>query len=126
MLFECCCTSVSDYGSEVWGFEPMDGVTKIHLRAARSFLGLPKNATSVGVLAEINWLEPVFRAHIRMVRQFYRVSNMENCRLTTKIFIWDKQISEQFEFQTWYNVLETHNMLAFLSEAEIKNIILIN
>ena len=118
MLFECCCTSVSDYGSEIWGFEPKDGVTKIHLRAARSFLGLPKNATSVGVLAEINWLEPVFRAQIRMVRQFCRVFNMENSRLTKKIFLWDKQISEQFDFQTWYkeikNILETHNMLAFL------------
>ena len=88
MLFECCCTSVSDYGSEIWGFEPKDGVTKIHLRAARSFLGLPKNATSVGVLAEINWLEPVFRAQIRMVRQFYRVFNMEDSRLTKRIFFY--------------------------------------
>ena len=29
MLFECCCTSVSDYGSEIWGYEPKDTVKKI-------------------------------------------------------------------------------------------------
>ena len=128
MLFECCCTSVSDYGSEVWGFEPRDAVTKINLRAARSFLGLPKNATSVGVLAEINWLEPVFRAQIRMVRQFCRVFNMENSRLTKKIISWDKLISEQFGFQTWYkeikNIFETHNMTAFFERGvDIKYIV---
>ena len=52
-----------------------------------------------------------------MVRQFCRVSNMENSRLTKKIFFWDKHFSEQFDFLTWHkeikNVLETHNMLAF-------------
>ena len=93
MLFECCVTSVSDYGSEIWGFEPKDGVNKIHLRAARSFLGLPKNATSVGVLVEINWLEPVFRAHIRMVRQFFRITDIKDARLRKQIISWDKQIS---------------------------------
>ena len=31
-----------DYGSEIWEFEPKDGTTKIHLKAARTLLGLPK------------------------------------------------------------------------------------
>ena len=26
MLFECCCTSVSDYGAEIWGFQSREGV----------------------------------------------------------------------------------------------------
>ena len=111
-------TSVSDYGSEIWGFDPRDGVNRIHLRAARSFLGLPKNATSVGVLAEINWLEPVYRAHIRMVRQYFRIFEMSNLRLTKQIISWDKKVSEEFGFNTWYKevkqIFETHNMLAFL------------
>ena len=120
MLFECCCASVSDYGSEIWGFEPKDGITKIHLRAARSFLGLPKNTTSVGILTEINWMEPVFRAQIRMVRQFCRVLDMENDRLTNKIVDWDRKISQQFNFQTWYTeiktIFENHNLLTFFDQ----------
>ena len=42
---------------------------------------------------------------------------MQNSRLTSKILSWDKTISEQFGFQTWYKelktIFETHNMLAF-------------
>ena len=42
---------------------------------------------------------------------------MKNSRLTKKIISWDKIISEQFGFQTWYTeiktIFETHNMLAF-------------
>ena len=120
MLFESCCTSVSDYGSEIWGFEPRGGVTKIHLRAARSYLGLPKNATSVGVLAEINWIEPVYRSQIRMVRQYLRVTQMDENRLTKKVISWDKKVSDYFPFPTWYQeiktIFATHNLMAFFDQ----------
>ena len=43
-LIECCVNSIAHYSSEVWGFKPYDSSLKIHLRAARFFLGLPKNA----------------------------------------------------------------------------------
>ena len=62
MLYECAVCAVSDYGAEVWGYEIKDELNKIHLRAARSFLGLPKHATLARVLAEISWPEPVYRA----------------------------------------------------------------
>ena len=120
LLFESCCTSITDYGSEIWGFEPRDGTLKIHLRAARSYLGLPKNVTSVGVLAEINWLEPHLRTQIRMVRQFFRVLKMSDKRLPKKVMLWDKKVSEQYNFQTWYKevktIFETHNMLNFFGQ----------
>ena len=52
-----------------------------------------------------------------MVRQFLRVTNMESSRLANKILSWDKMVSEQFGFQTWYKevktIFETHNLLAF-------------
>ena len=67
MLFECSVSFVSDYGAEVWGFETKEEINKIHLRAARCYLGLPKHATSACVLAEISWPELVYRAQIRMI-----------------------------------------------------------
>ena len=90
MLYECAVCAVADYGSEIWGYETQDSVNKIQLRAARCFLGLPKHATSAGVLAEISWLEPVYRAQIRMIRQYFRVLKMNDLRLTKKIHLWDK------------------------------------
>ena len=113
MLFDCSVSSISDYGAEIWGFEPKESTTKIHLRAARCFLGLPKHATSAGVLAEISWPEPVHRAQIRMIRQYFRILKMEDDRLTKQVYFWDKFVSEQRNIQTWSsevrNVFYDHN-----------------
>ena len=114
MLYECAVCAVADYGSEIWGYETQDSVNKIQLRAARCFLGLPKHATSAGVLAEISWLEPVYRAQIRMIRQYFRVLKMNDLRLTKKIHLWDKSFFEQHNIQTWSSevrdILLTHNL----------------
>ena len=114
MLFECAVCSVSDYGSEVWGFDSKESTTKIHLRAARCFLGLPKHATSAGVLAEISWPEPVYRAQIRMIRQYFRILKMDNNRLTKQIYLWDKSFFETLNVQTWSSevrdILLNHNL----------------
>ena len=93
LLFECSVNSVSDYGSEVWGFASKESIKKIHLRAARSFLGLPKHATSAGVMAEVNWPLPVYRAQVNMVQQFFRVAKMDETRLTKQICKWDLEFS---------------------------------
>ena len=78
MLFECAVCAVSDYGSEIWGFETKESINKIQLRAARCFLGLPKHATSAGVLAEISWPEPVYRTQLKMIRQYFRILKMKD------------------------------------------------
>ena len=62
---------------------------------------LPTHATSAGVLAEISWPEPVYRAHIRMIRQYFRILKMDGHRLTKQIYLWDKSIFETLNFQTW-------------------------
>jgi len=91
MLYDSFCASISDYGSEVWGFTEKDGQMKIHLRAIRTFLGVPKNNTSVALLAEMNWLDPTLRANLRMVRQYQRIQKMKSDRLPNIIFLWDKK-----------------------------------
>ena len=114
MLFECAVCSISDYGAEVWGFDSKESANKIQLRAARSFLGLPKHATSAGVLAEISWPEPVYRAHIRMIRQYFRILKMDASRLTKQIYFWDKSFFETLNIQTWSSevrdILIQHNL----------------
>ena len=114
MLYECAVCAVSDYGSEIWGYESKDDLNKIHLRAARCFPGLPKHATSAGVSAEIGWPEPVYRTRIRMVRQYFRILKMCDTRLTKKIYEWDKSFFEHLNIQTWSSeirdILLNHNL----------------
>ena len=42
MFHEACVCSILEYGSEVFGFDDHDSALKIYLRAASSYLGVPK------------------------------------------------------------------------------------
>ena len=50
-LYQACVCSIVDYGSEVFGFNKYDSAEKIHLRAARSFLGVNKTTPIAGILS---------------------------------------------------------------------------
>ena len=82
ILYETCITSISDYGGEVIGFSQHEPTLRLHLRAIRAYIGVPKNATKAGVLSEVNWLLPGFRTKIKMVRYYHRLVKMENTRMT--------------------------------------------
>ena len=115
MLYESTVNSVSDYGSEVWGFEAREAINKVHVRAARTFLGLPKHATAAGVMAEINWTIPRYRAHVNMVRHFYRIQKMENVRLAKKMYYLDMKFNQVTKIASWASevkhVFQSNNLL---------------
>ena len=72
LLYQACVCSISQYGDEVFGFEQYDTTFKLHLRAARAFLGLPKNVTSFGLVSELDWLLPHFQSRIKMIQYYNR------------------------------------------------------
>ena len=101
LLYNSCVTSVSDYSGPVTGYLQYDSALKIHLRAIRAFLGVPKNACNVGVLSEVDLLLPRYRTQIQMIRQYHRMICMDDSRLTKQIFLWDKEINERSLVSTW-------------------------
>ena len=58
ILFDSCVCSVTDYGSEVWGYKEYESIRKIQLKASRAYLGVPKQAAIPAILSEMNWIEP--------------------------------------------------------------------
>ena len=54
-VVDSCVNSIADYGGCVFGFDQHEGPLKVHLRAARAFLGVPKNAVKCAILSEIDW-----------------------------------------------------------------------
>ena len=100
-LYEACVCSVADYASEVLGFHEQAAVEKLHNRAIRAFLGLDKRTAVSGMRAEMNWIEPRSRRQIRMVRMYHRLVCMPDGRLTKKVFLWDRSLSENLYCQTW-------------------------
>ena len=105
-LYESCCTSISDYGGEVVGYQVYESTLKVHLKAARAYLGVPINSSIPGVLSEISWMEPIYRNNIRMIRQYSRVLKMSSYRLTKIIMDWDRLLSQSCDIITWTSEIQ--------------------
>ena len=100
ILYQSCLCIISQYCSEGYWFDKFDSTFKLHLRAARAFLGLPKNSTNSGVLSEVDLLLPQFRTYICMIRQYYRMLNLQNHRLTKQVLLWDISLNETLVHDT--------------------------
>ena len=103
MLYEACVCSILEYGSEVFGFDDHDSALKIHLRAARSYLGVPKNSPIPGIISEFNQLLPHYKGQIKMIRQYNRLLKSSTNNVSKKIFEWDTNLNEQNIINSWYN-----------------------
>ena len=101
ILYETCVCSISDYGSEIFGFQQYSSIEKLHSRAIRAYLGVPKTTPVAGLRSEMNWLEPSSRTQLRMIRMYHRVLSMKDNLLTKKILLWDLKIAETSTFNTW-------------------------
>ena len=102
-LVDSCVNSITDYSGAVIGFNHYEGPLKIYLRAARAFLGTPKNSIKNAIISEIGWLMPKYRGRIRMIQQLHRMLNMTNDKLTKKVLLWDKKLNNSGTVYTWYS-----------------------
>ena len=107
ILYQACVISISGYGSEVFGFEEHPSTLKIHLRAARAFLGLLKNVASSGLISELDWLMPHFQSQIKMIQHFSRILKTPNNRLIKKIYFWDRYLNESNIITSWTNEIKS-------------------
>ena len=102
-LVNSCVNSITDYAGSVIGFDQHEGPLKIHLRAARAFLGVPKNAAKNAIISEIDWLLPKYRTRINMIRQLHRMLKINNDRVTKQVLMWDKILNNTGAVNTWYS-----------------------
>ena len=107
ILYKACVCSISEYGSEIFGNEYSESAFKLHLRAARAFLGLPKNVTSYGLISEIDWLLPENQTKLKMIRHFGRLMKTADHRLMKKVYNWDKKLNEGQHIFSWSNEIKS-------------------
>ena len=123
ILYRACVCSISQYGSEIFGYEKYDCALKLHLRAARAFLGLPKNVASFGLISELDWLLPQYQSQIKMIQHFSRIMCTPSNRLMYRIYIWDRKLTESGQFHTWssevQSILNQHNLAKVFEDQEI-------
>ena len=119
-LYDSAVCSVSDYGAEVIGFHESAALERLHMRALRAFLGLPRNTPSVGLRLEMNLLEPRSRTQIKMIRMYHRLTHMSDDRLTKRVFLWDLNLTESNKsISTWSrevkDILSRNNLVSSFS-----------
>ena len=84
----------------IWGHKDYRRINSLQTQAMRFFLGVGNTCPNIGLFGEMGWV-PI-RAYIRerVLKFWKRLSNMEPHRLTHKIFLWSKSLSEQ-GFNNW-------------------------
>ena len=117
-LYDTCVCPVLDYGSEVWGFKNYEKIDHIQNRAVRAFLGVHNFAPNLGIHGDMGWTYSNVRRKVNMVRYWNRLVNMQENRLTKKVFRWDraqnskawssdvKEIFQSIDLLDVYNNLE--------------------
>ena len=101
VLYQSCVCSISQYSSEVFGYEENDFTFKLQLRAARAFLGLPKSVPSFGLVSEVDWLLPHLQSRIKMIQHFGRIMCTPSYRLMYRVFMWDRKLNETGIITSW-------------------------
>ena len=126
ILYQSCVCSISQYGGEIFGYEKYDSSFKLHLRAARAFLGLPKNVASFGLISELDWLLPHFQSQLKMIQYFNRIMCTPSNRLLYKIYVWDRNLNESNQINTWSSevksILNQHNLTYIFENQQIFSI----
>ena len=107
ILYQACVCSISQYGSEVFGFTEYDSAFKLHMRAVRAFLGLPKNVTSFGLVSEVDWLLPHLQTQTKMIQHFGRIMRTSSNRLMYRVFVWDCKLNETEQIKSWSSEVKT-------------------
>ena len=87
--------------AKVVGYSEYAAHEKIHNGGTKTFLGLNKHAAVPGFRSEMGWMEPRSRSQVKMIRMLHRLISMPDNRITKKVFLWDKSLSENPTFQTW-------------------------
>ena len=89
-LYQSLVQTIIDYGSAVWGHRSISSINAVQNRAARFFLGVTKSTPNAAIQGELAWTTPVENQWVTIGRQWCRLLNMPNLRLTKRIFIWAK------------------------------------
>ena len=106
LLYNACVTSISDYSGAITGFQSFQSSFKLHVRALRAFLGLPKNVCIPGLVSEFDLLLPQYRSKLQMIRHYHRILKMNDIRLTKKVLLWDQTLNNLGRVKSWSSEVE--------------------
>ena len=88
-LYYTCVVPVLDYCSGVWGFKNFDKIDMIQNRAIRYFMGVHRFTPILAITGDMGWVVSTNRRWANVLRLWNRLVNMNENRLTKKVFNYD-------------------------------------
>lgn len=85
-LIDTCVNSVTDYCGEFLGHDTPKCIVDVQLRAARFYLGLPRNTSLCCLSSEMGWLPAVDRRYVCVLRYYNRLMRMDLSRMPRRVF----------------------------------------
>ena len=88
-LYNSCVVPVLDYCSGVWGFKGFGKIDMIQNRAIRYFMGVHRFTPILAITGDMGWVVSTNRRWANVLRLWNRLVNMNETRLTRKVFDYD-------------------------------------
>jgi hypothetical protein len=88
-LYNSTILPIMNYASVVWSTQKTMQHERIHYRAMRTFIGVPKNTPIPGLYGETGWHTLKYYRNKDDMKFWLKLYNMPNDRLTKQVFNWD-------------------------------------
>ena len=98
-LFQSGVLSIADYSAGIWGTKVFPKTEQVQYKGARYFLGVHQFASTNCLLGDMGWVSANTRHKLLILKYWNRLCEMNEFRVTKKIFIWD--ISHSHRKGTW-------------------------
>ena len=123
-MFHSNVVPIVDYCSSVWGYNSADSGNKIQYRAIRYFLGVHPKAPLLALEGDIGWMSCKTRHNVNMIRLWNRYINMNDTRLTKRVFLWDYEMCKNWclEVKQIFNSIEYHSVFEDKEICDIKTV----
>ena len=108
-LFDSYVASILSYNCEVWGFNELQNVERVHRKFCKQILYVKKSTNSKALLAEVGRYHLIINRHIRIVKYWLKLFQEKrgNCILSTLL---DQQFAEihiNLTVNYWTNRVKT-------------------
>jgi len=121
-LFESSVLPIMEYASEVWGYKGYIKCERVQQRAARYYLGVHSKTPLLALSGDIGWLNTHTLRLIKIAKFWNRLINMDETRLTKKLFLYDKSVCKNnwsADFKCLCNSVGMNEMFDNLTQVDI-------
>eukprot|EP00745_Piridium_sociabile_P032434 TRINITY_DN5471_c0_g1_i2.p1 TRINITY_DN5471_c0_g1~~TRINITY_DN5471_c0_g1_i2.p1 ORF type:complete len:1139 (-),score=92.24 TRINITY_DN5471_c0_g1_i2:303-3719(-) len=87
IIFDAKIKSILLYSSEIWGYQRLDSIEKVHLMACKRFLGVPSRTPNKMVYGDLGRYPIFVNSLVSCIRYWIRLLNMEQNRIPKMAYL---------------------------------------